>query len=446
MLIFAGKIHLDGRDGITPAHAGTELPCGSDSSCDTVFAPPLVGDANCDGAVNDLDVPVLIGNLFDCNACPSCPLENSDTNLDGRISVADLLALMSLIEMAPTPTPTPTPGPDDCCQCDGTICDVPEQGLCPEDCTVVYDAACIDDEGCIPNTPTPTPTPTLGADDCCQCAESVCAVPSSGACPTDCEEVRDSACLESGLCTANTPTSTPTPTLGANDCCQCEGVLCAVPTDGTCPTGCNAVVDSACLQDLGCVLNTVTPTPTPTLGENDCCQCADETCAVPFDGACPVGCEPQRDSACLESGLCTANTPTQTLTPTPTLTPTLGLNDCCQCEGQVCGVPMGGVCPEGCVEQRDSACLESGLCTANTPTPTLTPTPGPNDCCQCADNVCTVPDGGMCPPGCEPQFDSACEPSGLCVQNTPTPTITRPPVGTATRTRTMTPLVIPFPC
>ena len=444
-LIVAVRVGSDGRTDMSAAFAQPGEPCVdvADPSCGSVVSPLLPGDANCDGVINELDVPVLTSNIFDCNLCPSCPIANSDANCDERISVADLEALAD--PCSGEPTPTPSPGLNDCCQCGVDICQVPESGACPQSCAVTYDAACTDSGACVANTPTPTRTPTLGANDCCDCEGDTCSVPMDAACPQGCAAQYDSACSDSGACVANTPTPTRTPTLGANDCCQCDGVICAVPSSGACPETCAAVYDSACVEEIGCVANTVTPTPTPTLGANDCCVCEGNSCSVPADSACPSGCTPQYDSACLEAG-CVANTPTQTALPTQTPTPTLGENDCCDCEGNTCSVPMDAACPSGCAPQYDSACAPSGACVANTPTQTPTPTLGANDCCQCDGNVCTVPGEATCPVGCTAQYDSACTDAGACVRNTPTPTTTRPPAGTRTRTPTMTPLVIPFPC
>jgi len=63
----------------------------------------------------------------------------------------------------PTPSPTRTPGPLECCACDGPICQVPVDGQCPVDCSVLYNAECLGSGVCQPRyaTPTPTATPTL---------------------------------------------------------------------------------------------------------------------------------------------------------------------------------------------------------------------------------------------------------------------------------------------
>jgi len=536
-LALAIKVRFDSTPEPQLAFAQSSAPCGTDPSCGTVVQPPFPGDVNCDGVINSLDVPVMISLVFSCNLCPTCNPLNADSNCDGLISVADISALA-------IPCTLPTPGPNDCCQCDGTLCSVPASGICPEGCDVAFNAACIEAQGCVPNTPTRTPTPTLGPNDCCQCAGGICSVPSNAACPEGCAAEYDSACTAAGECVPNTPTQTLTPTLGPNDCCQCAGNVCSVPSNAACPEGCTPEYDSACSAS-DCITNTPTATLTPTLGPNDCCQCGTENCAVPLDSACPQDCQPQRDSACTDAGRCVTNTPTPTLTPTlgpndccqcgaencavpvdsacpqdcvpqrdsactgagecvantptptrvptlgpndccqcagvecsvpsnsacpegcnpvfdsacvaetgcvantvtPTRTPTLGPNDCCQCETDSCQIPSGGTCPQGCLPARDSACsLMAGICVANTPTPTVSPTLGPNDCCECAGNTCSVPAGGTCPQGCEAQYDSACVAAGECVRNTPTstPTRTRPPIGT--RTPTMTPMIIPFPC
>lgn len=252
----------------------------------------------------------------------------------GRNGQRDIYIVENLTEnqlCPPTPTPTSTIAPptntpskdDDCCQCEGNVCELPsDNGTCPEDCSVVFNAACFDGVVCATRTPTvaATPTRTLGPNDCCQCDGEACSVPSSGSCPESCEPQYDSACVPDVGCVANTPT----PTLGPNDCCQCDGQVCSVPSSGSCPEDCEPTYDSACVPDVGCVANTPTPTVTPTRtpGIDDCCACP-ESCSVPSGGGCPVGCEVNYDSACpTGSTVCVPNTPT--VTPggtTPTNTP-----------------------------------------------------------------------------------------------------------------------------
>jgi hypothetical protein len=143
----------------------------------------------------------------------------------------------------------------------------------------VYGAACLGaSQGCVANTPTRTPTPTIapGDDDCCNCPENpdLCTEPSGGTCPEGCDIAYDAACLGAPQgCIANTPTRTPTPTIapGEDDCCNCPGNpdLCTEPSGGTCPEGCDIAYDAACLgAPQGCVANTPTPTTdirTPTM-------------------------------------------------------------------------------------------------------------------------------------------------------------------------------------
>lgn len=224
------------------------------------------------------------------------------------------------------PPATQTPGPNDCCQCPEQACELPSEGACPESCDVVFQAACAEGN-CITFTPTPeaTPTQTPGENDCCQCAGAACELPSDGTCPESCGVVYQAACLDGEGCATFTPTppGTPTPTLGENDCCQCpdDPDLCAVPSSGECPAGCDAVYDAACVgAPQGCVANTPTPTRTPTRvpGENDCCACPEgpEICTEPAEGGCPTGCNPVYDAACLGEAGCFANTATPTATAT----------------------------------------------------------------------------------------------------------------------------------
>jgi Tol biopolymer transport system component len=365
---------------------------------------------------NETSDVFIAGNPF---FCPTgiCP--------DGLMCVGG----MCVPEVVPTSTPTPTLGPSDCCQCAGNTCTVPSDGTCPTDCNPVRQAACLDTGRCATFTPvtaTATPTGTPGANDCCQCAGNTCVVPSDGMCPADCDLVRQAACLQSGACATFTPTPTATAsaTPGPNDCCQCAGNTCAVPSDGMCPVDCDLVRQAACLQSGTCA--TFTPTPTATAsatpGPKDCCQCAGNTCAVPSDGMCPADCDLVRQAACLQSGTCATFTPT----PTATASATPGPNDCCQCAGNTCAVPSDGMCPVDCDLVRQAACLQSGTCATFTPTPTATAsaTPGPNDCCQCAGNTCAVPSDGMCPADCDLVRQAACLQSGACATFTPTASAT----------------------
>src|SRR5262249_33510377 len=93
----------------------------------------------------------------------------------------------------------------------------------------------------IGGTPTPTATATFGANDCCQCGSAACQLPSMGGCPAECQPVRGAACLAAGTCATNTPAPTPTPTFGANDCCQCGSAACQLPSMGGCPAECQPV-------------------------------------------------------------------------------------------------------------------------------------------------------------------------------------------------------------
>lgn len=63
----------------------------------------------------------------------------------------------------------------------------------------------------------------------------------------------------------NTPTATPTPTPGANDCCQLTG-FCGPPSGGTCVLG-SAVYAAGCSMGA---CSTFTPTPTATSTPTPC--------------------------------------------------------------------------------------------------------------------------------------------------------------------------------
>lgn len=244
-----------------------------------------------------------------------------------------------------------------------------------------------------------------------------------------------------------TPTPTlpaPTATPGPDDCCQCPDEFCELPGDGRCPESCDVVYRAACVSE-GCVTFTPTPavTPTQTPGDDDCCQCPEDSCDMPESGHCHEECFVIYQAACLEGG-CATFTPTPDGTPTPTLGP----DDCCDCpeEPDLCADPVGNECPQGCTGVYDAACLGSPLgCVPNTAIPTPTPTrvPGDDDCCDCPDdpNLCAEPSAGACPEGCGIAYDAAClgAPAG-CVANTPTPTMDlRSPSPTNTGSPPVTP-------
>ncbi|MFQ5668157.1 MAG: hypothetical protein ACE5I7_17215 [Candidatus Binatia bacterium] len=137
-------------------------------------------------------------------------------------------------------------------------------------------------------TETPTPTPTPGVGDCCQCSGGAnsCGPPSMGRCGLACASgspavpVFNAVCLQPGTPGAGIcATMTPTPTPGANDCCQCDDAVsvCAQPVAGACALVCasgtpavpvfGAVCGGAGQPVEGrCVTPTRTPTPTPTPG------------------------------------------------------------------------------------------------------------------------------------------------------------------------------------
>lgn len=124
---------------------------------------------------------------------------------------------------------------------------------------------------------------------------------------------------------------------GSPDCCECP-TSCAAPIDGSCGE-CDVVFNATCESGALCVLHTPTPTPTPT--------------------------------STLPPTLAPSQTPSPTRTPiTPSPTPTLGATDCCQCE-TFCAAPINGTCG-GCVAVRGASCSSGSLCTARTPAPTST--------------------------------------------------------------------------
>ena len=255
-----------------------------------------------------------------------------------------------------TPTPTPEPGEDDCCQQDDPewACAAPVEGICV-DATPVFGAACEVDGSCVH----PTATPTPGPSDCCQ-GEGVCGVPRDGGGCVDGEPLYNAVCVvdgEEGTCVE--PAATPAP--GGGDCCQLiewsteEGIVhtCTAPAEGACPFG-TPIVNASCLEGVRCA----TPTPTPTLGPNDCCQAA-EACAAPEDGDCG-------EASGVYDAVCVADA---------CATPTPGPEDCCQGESACVTPEENQSCPGGMTGVYRAACDEfEADCVPFTPTPTPLPT------------------------------------------------------------------------
>ena len=72
VLLLTIWIQFGSRPETSTAVAQGSAPCGTDPSCSTMDTPPFPGDVNCDGVINELDVPVMISLVFDCNLCPAC--------------------------------------------------------------------------------------------------------------------------------------------------------------------------------------------------------------------------------------------------------------------------------------------------------------------------------------------------------------------------------------
>jgi Tol biopolymer transport system component len=208
---------------------------------------------------------------------------------------------------------------------------------------------------------------------------------------------------ENGFCVIR-GTPTPTPTAGPDDCCQCPGPACQDPSAEGCPGDCDIVRQAACLDGMNCV----TFTPTPTAGPDDCCQCGPEACQEPGEEGCPAECDVVRRAACIDGITCA------TFTPTPTARP----QDCCQCPGDRCEEAGHDGCPSECNTVPDAVCLNDTTCATVTPTPTARP----QDCCQCGANRCEPPGNDGCPTDCEIVRDAACIDAVVCATFTPTPT------------------------
>ncbi len=74
--------------------------CGTGIYSSTVagtFTTKLLGDVNCDGVVNVLDVIVLTNYIMGTQASTPCILEGGDLNGDGQINVLDVVSLINIV-------------------------------------------------------------------------------------------------------------------------------------------------------------------------------------------------------------------------------------------------------------------------------------------------------------------------------------------------------------
>ena len=63
---------------------------------DLLLTFPLLGDANCNGIVDVLDVITMINYILENEPNPFC-FENADTNFDGHVDVLDAIATINII-------------------------------------------------------------------------------------------------------------------------------------------------------------------------------------------------------------------------------------------------------------------------------------------------------------------------------------------------------------
>ena len=271
-------------------------------------------------------------------------------------------------------------------------------------------------------------------DDCGPC--EICVV---SACATDYTQLN--AC---GFCGPEPEEICGT---GLDDNCSgitdegCEGVLCGngvidwgETCDGDCPTECH---------DDGLLC-------TEVVLEGDASICTAKCVSHPItecidgDGCCPPGCTPETDSDCsptcgdgiVDPGeVCDGDCPTECDDGNPCTRGILvGCPDNCsaQClfvEIRTCWFG-DGCCPPGCNPNNDDDCsptcgdgvLDPGeLCDGDCPTDCDDGDPctfnyrigSPDNCsAQCLKNVITYcrDDDGCCPPGCNANTDSDCEP------------------------------------
>lgn len=93
-----GVFPLNLENGIIGSVSGQNLLTGVVNGTATIIPNQVVipGDANCDGAVNVLDVTTTISYILGNNPQPFC-FENADVNGDGIVNVIDVVGTVSII-------------------------------------------------------------------------------------------------------------------------------------------------------------------------------------------------------------------------------------------------------------------------------------------------------------------------------------------------------------
>jgi hypothetical protein len=306
-----------------------------------------------------------------------------------------------------TPTVTNTPIPSTwCCEC-AIFCG---NGVsCPDNCSVVTDAACVTGVfGGVCETYTPTPPST----------ETPTVTPTATSTNTPSHTPTDTPTA--------TPTSTPTATVPPTD--TPTNTPTATPTRTATPTFTDTPTDTPTVTPTP--TDTATPTPTNTaIPSTWCCECAI------FCGngvICPNNCSVVTDAACITNvfgGVCATFTPTPPPTETPTITPTYTQTQTPTVTNTPSETPTVTATP------TDTA--------TETPTssPTLTPTGVPTS--TPSETPTVTPTSTPTPTNTPTQTNTPTDTPTATPTHTPTETPTATPTHTPTATPTATPTDTP---
>lgn len=193
-----------------------------------------LGDANCDGRVDDADVRHVISISF--GAPDAC--NRGDVNGDGGVTAADTTGAASLLPFQPTPSsetsPTPTETRSATATAEPTASLTPTETPTPIDTPTPVDTATITPTPSITRTPSVTPTPTNTGTATPTPSVTRTETPTLTATPTR------------SFTVTLTPSRTPTVTLTAT--------MTRTPTETRTPT----------TTATRTATRTITPTPTPT--------------------------------------------------------------------------------------------------------------------------------------------------------------------------------------
>jgi hypothetical protein len=205
-------------------------------------AGPLLGDANCDGSVDQGDFDALVSGLFGIdNGCAGL-----DVNGDGLISAADMVAL---IEVLPPPAPTATPTPTSLSPSATVTAPRPTPTI-----TRPPGSPSLTPTGTPSATPTETLTITPGGPTL-----TITMTPTNTRRPTRTATGTETATKTRTATRTRTPSRTKTPTATPSPG-RTRGTRTATPT--VTPTGPTPTVTAVCTNCTVTATRTVTPTTT----------------------------------------------------------------------------------------------------------------------------------------------------------------------------------------